>query len=190
MKISAIVMASGQSKRMGENKLFLDFKGKELFVHTMDLLKDLDLDETIIVSSFDHVLDVAKDYGFKALFNNNPEVGKSTTIRLGTDAAKADNALMYFVADQPLLTLETCRKLIEAFDENQIITYPVINDRRGAPVIFPASYREGLMNLEADQGGMILAYGQENNRVDIDDEKELIDIDTIEAYNKIKEDYE
>lgn len=189
MKINAIVMASGLSKRMGENKLFLDFKGKEIYKHTLDLLKELDLNKVIVVSSYDQILNEAKEMGFEAIHNDDNEVGKSSSIRLGTQACD-NESLMYFVADQPLLTIETCNKLIDAYKENEVITYPVVNDRRGAPVIFPNSYKEDLLKLEGDQGGMILAYKQEVNKVEIDDESELLDIDTVKAYEDMKGKYE
>lgn len=32
--------------------------------------------------------------------------------------------MMFFVADQPLLKVETVNKLIEKYKENQLITYP------------------------------------------------------------------
>ena len=62
--------------------------------------------------------------------------------------------------------------------------------RRGAPVIFPASYRKKLLSLEADQGGMIFAKDDKTNKVEIGNEDELLDIDTLEAYERLKKDHE
>lgn len=189
MTINAILMASGLSKRMGENKLFLDFKGKKIYQHSLDLLKKLDLNKVIVVSSYDEILDQACEMGFTGIYNNDNEAGKSSSIKLGVNECE-DEAMMFFVADQPLLTLKTCNKLIKSYNENEIITYPVVNDRRGAPVIFPNSYKESLYNLEGDQGGMILAYGNDVNKVQINDERELLDIDTVKAYHNLKDKYE
>lgn len=60
MKISAIIMASGLSRRMGENKLLLDFKGDKLYEWTFDLVEEIDFDDVILVSSYDEILDDAK----------------------------------------------------------------------------------------------------------------------------------
>ena len=189
MKINAIVMASGLSKRMGENKLFFKLGERCLYQITFDLLKKLDLDEVIIVSSYDQILKEARDYGYKAIFNDNNEVGKSSSIKLGVKECE-DRAMMFFVADQPLLTEKTCNKLIEKFKKDPVITYPVVNERRGAPVIFPKEYKDDLLTLEGDQGGMIFAYKNKVNTVAINDEAELLDIDTIKVYEKIKDEYE
>lgn len=184
MKISAIIMASGLSERMGKNKLLLDLKGKKIYQYVYDLMDEISFDEVILVSSYDELLAEAEKRGYKAIYNDNNIVGKSASIKLGVNNAKKDNALMFFVADQPLLTAETVRKLIEAYEEKQYITYPRTEKRRGAPVIFPASYREGLLGLEYDEGGMLLVKGEDKNEVMIDDVKELWDIDT---YNNLEE---
>lgn len=189
MKINAILMASGLSTRMGENKLFLDFKGKKIYQHNLDLLKELDFNKVIVVSSYDEILKEAEEMGFVAIFNDDNEVGKSSSIKLGVRECD-DEAMMFFVADQPLLSLQTCEKLIDAYKHKELITYPVVNDRRGAPVIFPNNYKEGLYKLEGDQGGMILAFNQELNKVEISDESELLDIDTVKTYEDMKEKYE
>ncbi|MGI5949989.1 nucleotidyltransferase family protein, partial [Peptoniphilus sp.] len=156
MKISAIIMASGMSERMGQNKLLLELKGKKLYEWTFDLMEEIDFHEVILVSSYDEILEDAKKRGFKAIYNDKNEVGKSSSIKLGVNNTDKDCAMMFFVSDQPLLKAETVKKLIEAYEKNQAITYPRTEKRRGAPVIFPPKYREALLGLKYDEGGMIL----------------------------------
>ena len=190
MKINAILMASGLSQRMGENKLMLEFKGKKIYEHTLDLLEEVGFDEVIVASSYKEILEDARARGFVAVENADNEIGKSSSIKLGVRKTDEDANMMFFVADQPLLRKETCEKLIESFKENKLMTYPVVGMRRGAPVIFPASFRERLLSLEADQGGMIFAKDGKTNKVPIENEDELLDIDTIEAYEKLRRDHE
>lgn len=190
MKISAIVMASGLSERMGKNKLLLELKGKKIYQYVYDLLDQVSFDEVILVSSYDELLEEAKKRGYKAIYNDKNMVGKSSSIKLGVNNSKKDNALMFFVADQPLLTKDTVEKLLEAYKEKNVITYPRTEKRRGAPVIFPPKYREGLLSLEYDEGGMLLVKGQDKNEVLIKDVKELWDIDTYRNLEEIKDVYE
>lgn len=190
MKINAILMASGLSKRMGENKLMLEFKGKKIYEHTLDLLEEVGFDEVIVATSYEEILEDARSRGFVAICNTDNEIGKSSSIKLGVRETDEDTNMMFFVADQPLLRKETCEKLIESFKENNLMTYPVVGMRRGAPVIFPASYRDKLLSLEADQGGMIFAKDGKTNKVPIENEYELLDIDTIEAYENLRRDHE
>lgn len=190
MKINAILMASGLSERMGQNKLMLKFKDKEIYKYTLDLLQSLNFDKVVVASSYEEILEDAKKRGFVAIENKNNKIGKSASIRLGVEACDEDAAMMFFVADQPLLTKGTCEKLIARFKENQIITYPVVGRRRGAPVIFPPQFRDKLLGLKEDQGGMIFAKDDPTNRVEIGSETELLDIDTVESYEKLRHDHE
>lgn len=190
MKINAILMASGLSKRMGENKLMLEFRGKKIYEYALDLLEEIGFDKVVVASSYEKILKDAEARGFLALENKDNEVGKSSSIKLGVRACDEDAAMMFFVADQPLLSKETCKNLIASFKENPLMTYPRVGMRRGAPVIFPASYRKKLLSLEADQGGMIFAKDDKTNKVEIGNEDELLDIDTLEAYERLKKDHE
>lgn len=189
MKINAILMASGLSKRMGENKLFLKFKEKEIYKHTLDLLKELKdgglLDKVVVATSYDEIMEEAEKRDFLAIFNDDNEIGKSASIKLGVEACDIDADMFFFVADQPLLTKESCIKIIDAFEKKKIMTFPVNRNRRGAPVLFPASFREKLLSLEGDQGGIIFAKDNDIEKVELNDSKELMDIDTIEQYEEL-----
>lgn len=191
MKITAIIMAAGLSKRMGENKLLLKLKGKEVYQIILDEVSKIDFDQVIVVSSYEEILNKAKEMGFEGVKNDNSEVGKSETIKLGVDNAADGNALMFFVADQVLLKEKTIKKIIEAFEKNpELIAYPVSQKRRGAPVIFPSRLRQELGDLNGDEGGVVLINDENKNPVAITDETELWDIDTKETYEKIREIYE
>src|SRR5699024_12174248 len=110
MNISAIIMASGLSQRMGKNKLLLELKGKKIYEYVYDLMDQLSFDQVILVSSYNELLEEAKKRGYKSIYNDNNIIGKSSSIKLGINNAKEDNALMFFVADQPLLTSQTVEK--------------------------------------------------------------------------------
>ncbi|SUB75677.1 GTP:adenosylcobinamide-phosphate guanylyltransferase [Peptoniphilus indolicus] len=61
MNISAIVMASGFSKRMGDNKLKLEVKGKRMFEYTVDLLDSLDFSEKILITNDEDIKNMLKE---------------------------------------------------------------------------------------------------------------------------------
>ncbi|MDO5048099.1 MAG: nucleotidyltransferase family protein [Anaerococcus sp.] len=190
MKISAIIMASGLSERMGTNKLLMKVFDKKLYQQTLDLVEKVGFDQVILVSSYKEILEDGENRGFISLYNENNIVGKSESIKLGVNNTKEDSAMMFFVADQPLLSLETVKVLIEEFRKNPMITYPRSTKRRGAPVIFPSQYRDDLLNLTYDQGGMVLVKDDNKNEVLIEDVRELWDVDTYENLMEIRDLYE
>lgn len=190
MNISCIIMASGHSKRMGKNKLFLEFNNKKIFEYTLDLVKKVNFKEVILVSSYDEILKYGENLGFEGVKNLNSEIGKSSSIHLGVNEVSENLPMMFFVCDQPLLSLDTVNKLIDAYNKNNLITYPVINNRRGAPVIFPPEMKEELLSLKNDQGGMLLVKDKNRNEVPIENVEDLVDIDTEEDYENLKENHE
>ena len=67
--INAIIMASGLSKRMGENKLLLKYKNIPLVEHVLKEIKKCDFNEVILVSQYEEVLNLGKKYNFKIIKN-------------------------------------------------------------------------------------------------------------------------
>lgn len=183
-------MASGLSRRMGEDKLKLEFRNKLLFQHIVDILEEIPLKEKIIVSSKEYILDYGKRKGFKTVYNKNPEEGQSTSIVNGLQAASDTSGYIFFVADQPFIKKKTILRLIECFVENpDKIIIPFYDHKKGSPVIFPLRVKKDLLQITGDQGGSVVIKKESSNclKVDFKDRLEGIDIDDIETYEKYKE---
>lgn len=185
MNISAIIMASGFSKRMGMNKLNLPLNGKKLYEYTLDLVSEIDFYEKIVVSNNDEILNYAKDKNIKRANNEQAEVGKSESIKIALNSLSKADGYMFFVCDQPYVSKKTVLELISEFEKNSDkIIYPVYGIKRGAPMIFPYSLKEDLLELEKDQGGVKLITDENSRSILIGRRREHIDIDTIEDYEK------
>lgn len=190
MSISGIVMASGSSRRMGENKLLLKLGDKKVYQYLLDTLESADLDEIIVVSIYPEILDKAKKKGFIPINNNNPTAGKSQSIIQGIKAAKNYNNYMFFVADQPFISLDTINSLIKTSLEKDLISFPTFNDKRGNPVIFPNRFRDDLLRVKKDQGGMMLVNTDNSVGVEVGNELELMDMDIKSDYEELLRLYE
>ena len=71
------------------------------------------LPRVTVVTQYDEVLVLARRFGFTVLVNPFPEWGASHTVRLGTEAMADCDAILYQVADQPLLRRESVRAEVE-----------------------------------------------------------------------------
>lgn len=185
MKLEAVVMAAGLSRRMGTNKLLLKLGDKFIYEHILDTLAKGNFYRVHVVSSYDQVLAGAEKRNFNPIYNDQNKDGRARSIVLATKAADPDSALAFFVADQPLLTLGTIESLVKSFKERDLPTYPVYKNIKGNPVIFPKTYKEGLLALKGDQGGRVLLKDHPVNEVEISSCLELKDIDTREDYEDI-----
>ncbi|MCY6353787.1 molybdenum cofactor cytidylyltransferase [Clostridium sp. ZS2-4] len=188
--ITAIIMASGYSRRMKENKLLLKYKGKPLIQQTIDMVLKCDFSQIILVAREKEILQFGKNSGLTVIENKKADRGISESIKLGVISADECDGYMFFTADQPLLNVDIINKLLQSFyqDKSHIIV-PHYAGRRGSPVIFPEKFKQDLMHLEGDIGGKIIInkYFEQVRFVEIDDEKNLFDVDTQEDYKKILE---
>lgn len=184
IKVTAIIMASGSSKRMGRDKLKLKIGEKKIYQYAIDLVANYDFFQKIIVSQDEEILSYAKDAGIEGYYNQDAYIGKSTSIKIGVNKSKDTDAYMFFVADQPYLTKETLDKILDAFKKNpESICYPIYGKKKGGPAVFPQKYKAALLSLEKDQGGSML-FDETSKGVIINKKREHIDIDTKEEYEE------
>lgn len=183
-------MASGLSRRLGRDKLFVEYRGKTLLEITIDRLIKAGLDEIIIVYRDRRVLEIAERYSLVAVYNENSELGQSESIRIGIKSANANTyGYMFSVVDQPFMEVQTVEKLIELFEKDrEKIVAPVCKGRRGNPVIFPVDLKEELLALSGDTGGkaVIENHLDRVNYLEVE-ELELFDIDRetdLDALNR------
>lgn len=190
IKITAIIMASGLSKRMGTDKLILPFRRKLLFQHILDTLEKIAFEEIIIVTTNEKIMDYAKKKGITAVVNDDAYKGQSASILKGLENSPKSDGYMFIVADQPFLSEETIQTLINVFSKNpDKIVMPFFKGAKGNPVIFPHRVKKDLMKITGDQGGSVVIKKEWENAVKIgfNNALEGLDIDTMENYNKYKE---
>lgn len=191
MNISAIIMASGQSKRMGKNKLFLECAKKTFLKRTLDLVQHFPFNERILVVSpenYEELLSYQRD--FTVLLNQEYEQGQSASVRLGTEAASGDGYL-YLTIDQPLLTPKIIRQLLQKASFDNIV-FPLKEGQPSSPVYFGAKFREELLDVSGESGGRAVrnAHPEVWCPVPVEPAYLLTDIDTIDDYIRLQHDLE
>ena len=153
-KIGCLIMAAGNASRFGSNKLAAKVDGKMLIEHALETVPREEFARVTVVTQYDEVLVLARRFGFTVLVNPFPEWGASHTVRLGTEAMADCDAILYQVADQPLLRRETVARLIDAWlEQPERIAALAHGGVRGNPCLFPARFFPELLALEGDRGG-------------------------------------
>lgn len=187
--INCIVMAAGYGSRIGTNKLLLEYRDKKLIEHIMDKILQINFYSRLVVAKDKEVLDIACKRGFKIVENKNSIFGQSESIKLGIENSPVAEGYMFFTGDQPLLSKLTIERMMAAFKKNpQSIVIPRYKERNGSPVIFSSIFIDELKVLEGDKGGREVIKRNKDSLifVEVENEYELMDIDTWEDYEKLQ----
>ena len=186
-RLGCLVMAAGNAQRFGENKLAMELDGKTLIQRAMEAVPKGVFSAVTVVTQYAAVERLAGEFGFSAIHNAHPDWGISYTIRLGTEAMKDCDAILYLVSDQPLLTAETVRRVAEQWTRQpEKIVGAAHNGKRGNPCIFPARFFEELCQLKEDHGGNTVIRCHPEVLVTVEvPQQELTDCDTPEALREL-----
>ena len=186
MKIGCVLLAAGSGKRFGGDKLLYAPDGVSMAERACRLHADIDYGARVmVVRTGDETLGaLAAQYGFDAVPNPRAADGIGTSAACGMAALlERDGSLdgaLFAVCDQPYLTAESVRRLLQAFqaDASRIVA-PECLGRRGNPVVFPRSLFREFDALHADVGGgaIIRNHPELLTLVALCDERELSDID-------------
>lgn len=194
--ISGIVLAAGESKRMGRTKQLLSFGSSTILEHVVENLLRCKLGELILVLGHESGPIQARFEGAAIRIVINPDYreGMSTSIGCGVRAARHDSeAFLVALGDQPLIKSEVVNRLVEAFETTpgKGIVVPAYGGLVGHPVIFDAKYRNDLLSLVGDKGGksIVAANPFDILQVEVDTSSVVYDIDKWEDYQQQLESY-
>ena len=184
-KVDAVIMASGFSKRMGFNKLKLEYSNISLLENCLKKLSSIPFNEVLVCGREEWIKSLSEKYNFKYLNNLNAHLGQSESIKLGVKNSNG-KGITFFTADQPLLSEKTILTLYYNFLKTNLITIPIIINNRFSPVFFPDEKKAEFLKLEGDSGGKpIIKSTPLINLISFSSEKEFSDIDTEEDYGKL-----
>lgn len=189
LRIGCLIMAAGSARRFGSNKLAAVVEGKMLIEHALEAVPREEFARVTVVTQYDEVLVLARRFGFSVVVNPFPERGASHTVRLGTEAMEDCDAILYQVADQPLLRQASVRAEVEFFRRcPERIVAMGHGGVRGNPCIFPARFFPELKALTGDLGGSAVIRRHEDalSLFEVDAE-ELRDIDTPMALAALRD---
>jgi molybdenum cofactor cytidylyltransferase len=186
--ISAILLAAGQSKRMGELKQLMPFGQSTIVEQAIDNLLDSAVDEVIVVVGYkaENVIKAIAAKPIKLAINPDYEQGMSTSIIAGLNLVHGRvQGVMLVLGDQPLVNSQTINSLIEEFyNHDKGIAVPTYQGSRGHPIIFAIKYKEKLLKLKGDVGGrqIIKDHPGDVLEVAVNSESIVADFDTTDDY--------
>ena len=155
-KISAILLAAGQSKRMnGENKLSKKIQGIPLIKLSVKNILASSIDELIIVLGYQkEIIEklIDKNERIKFVFNKDFEKGMATSIKTGVkNLSKETEAFFVCLGDMPLINKDIFNLLIKSKSNKEIIV-PTYKNKQSNPILFSISMKKKIMTIDGDVG--------------------------------------
>lgn len=183
-RVFALILAAGQSRRLGRPKQMLELDGRTLVTHVVERALAASVDAVVVVTGA-HASVVELELIAQPVyqvFNPRFAEGQGTSLAAGVRAMPAEcEAAIVLLGDTPTVSSDTVSRVADAWRGSRA---PAIiagyGERRGHPVLFDRSQFRDLAALEGDEGGrsVLDRLGDRVIVVDIGIAKPPADVDT------------
>ena len=190
--VAAVILAAGQSRRMGRPKQLVRVAGKTLLEHTIANVGATGVHEIALVlgAGADEIRNQLMLKGVKVVVNPEFQQGMGTSIGAGLRAlSPTATAALIVLADQPFVQPSTLDQLIACYaKEKPQIVIPVFKGFRGNPVLLDRSVFPEVMGLTGDVGCRAIfgEHTQGIHKLAVDDVGVLLDADTTEDVEELE----
>lgn len=189
--ISAIILAAGQSKRMGQPKMLLPWGNETVLTHVISVFQDAGMEDILVVTggARAQVEEIVSNVSVRTIYNpdyTNGEMLLSLQCGLQAQTAQAE-ATLIALGDQPQVPEGSVRRVCEAFIEmKSTLIVPSYQMRRGHPWLVARPLWGELLEMNSPQSprDFLNAHRAEIQYINMDDPNILADLDTPDDYLK------
>ena len=189
--ISGIILAAGESRRMGSPKALLDYQGRTFIENICTSFLTAGVDELIVVlGAHEHAQPiravVPQHPALRTVLNPHYRLGQLSSLQVGIQALSPESeAAVVNLVDHPLIQPETVQALLASFAADPLpIIVASYQGRRGHPVLFAKGVYGELLAAPLDQGAKVVVRKDPERvrELGLDDPGIRADIDTPQEY--------
>lgn len=186
--IYGLILAAGESKRMGRPKLLLPYGEKTVIETVLTVVKQSKLDQScLIVRPEDEIISsLARSLGFEIAINPEPGRGMLSSIIVGLERIpKEAEAVVLILGDQPGISTSAIDLLIVGYRlKGKGLVLPVFQGKRGHPILFDLKYREEIKALNPEIGlrQLMQLHPEDILEIPVNEPGIIVDLDTPEDY--------
>ena len=187
MKLGCVIMASGEGKRFGSNKMLADICGKPLIQRTIESLPGGF--DVVVTTRWPKVAEVCRELRCACVLHDGALRSESVRAGLAWGADRGWKGCLFLPGDQPLVSPDSFKALATTFKAGGGIA-PVrlaLNGEPSSPVLFPATLFPDLIGLEGKDGGSSLLRSRADVQLVEARAYELWDVDTAKGQRCITE---
>ena len=187
-EIWGIILAAGESKRMGFPKMLLTFNGKSMIENVINNVERSEVDKTMVVlgSHREILTEIILKTNVSICYNDNYKEGMLSSVKCGFKNMPSDfKAVLVFQGDQPFIPPDVINSVIQKYlSSGKGIVMPVYGMKRGHPLLIDRKYSQEIEKLDPDEGLRALShkFPGDVQEVETDDPGILRDFDTFEDY--------
>ena len=188
--IWAMILAAGESKRMGKPKLLLPFGEKTIIEIIVATVVSSKVEQTLVIlgSGREKIEEKIKNFPVKIVYNRDFRGGMLSSVQCGFKSLPEETrAVLVVLGDQPKISTTVINKLIDAYKSSgKGIVLPVYKKERGHPVLIDVKYGEEVENLSPEVGLRGTVYNHPEDILEVDVETSCIfqDIDYESDYKR------
>ncbi len=193
MNVSAIILAAGQSKRMGQPKLLLAWEDTTVLGKVIETIQAGGVEDILVITggAREEVEEIISNYKLRVVHNENFKHEEMLgSIQLGLNAQKTNSAAtLICLGDQPQVEERTVRAVVESFQKNKSsLVVPSYQMRRGHPWLIAKELWGEVLKMTAPESMRDFLNKHENDisYLGINTPGILQDLDTPEDYLKYK----
>ncbi|MHC1741042.1 MAG: NTP transferase domain-containing protein [Anaerolineaceae bacterium] len=190
---SCIILAAGQSKRMGQSKIVLPWGEKTIIGAIISHFQDSGIKQLIVVTGGYHELveEELSKYSIETAYNPNFANGQmSCSLQIGMEKVKPDcDGVFVALGDQPEISTIDIEGIMTKSDQNpEKLIIPSYDMRRGHPWLIPARLFPEILQLQHPQTmrTFIQSHEDEIEYYLVNNSNILTDLDTPEDYHRQK----
>jgi molybdenum cofactor cytidylyltransferase len=189
--IWAVVLAAGESKRMGEPKLLLPFRGRTIIEDVVATAVRPPVDRALVVlgANSDGIGARLAAYPIERAFNPDYRSGMLSSARCGFRHLPPDaRAALVFLGDQPGIPSATIAAVVDAYRATgKGLVLPVHGRAGGHPLLVDTKYRAAIECLDTGSGlkGLLALHPGDVARIEVGAGGIPPDIDTPDDYRRI-----
>lgn len=192
-KTAILILAAGESKRLGEPKQLLPYKKNTLLTHTIEQVTPIDRSDVFIVigAYFSEIFQSIRGRSITILKNNNWEDGMGSSLSKGIEFIRNKNSydrVLVTLSDLPLMTTVHYEELISLSQtSSKRIILTDYDSLTGVPSVFDKSLFNELSLLNDDKGAKPVVEKYKKEVLKCTSKTPYFDVDTKEAYEKLLE---
>lgn len=192
MTIAALLLAGGESRRMGEPKPLLEWQGRTLIEYQVEQLREA-VDQVIVVLGHraDEVRPFLRKLGVPSVINELYREGRASSVRVAAGALPENTAAVVVLnVDQPRPAQITRRLLDEHRTGHHLITVPTFEGQRGHPPVLDGSLVPELRAVSEETLGLravMEAHAGDVVEVEFDSPVVLLDLNEPHEYEAARQ---